>query len=112
MEERADGKGGELSSLLGPEPRVPVGQWTPGAHMKGRNAMHILLYHPPHKEEQLKDFTQGSNVIQMAFRKITIALYGRREKFLFKKLFSATAEGKEIQKKVCGRKFLYLRARF
>ena len=59
MEKRGDGKGGELSSLLGPEPRVPVGQWTPGAHMKGRNAMHILLYHPHTQRRAIEGFYTG-----------------------------------------------------
>lgn len=36
----------EVSSLLGPDPRVPVGQWTAQAHMKDIDAhAHINLSH-------------------------------------------------------------------
>lgn len=80
----------EVSSLLGPDPRVPMGQWTAQTHMKDMNATHTLLYHAAHQEERLKEFIQGSNWIQMAFRKMTRALHGRRIIFLFK-IFSATA---------------------
>lgn len=79
----------EVSSLLEPDPRVPLEQWIAQAHMKDMNALHILLSHTAHQEKQLKEFTQGSNWIQMAFRKMTRALHGRREIFLFK-IFSAT----------------------
>lgn len=80
----------EVPSLLGPDPRVPVGQWTAQARMKDMNAMYILPHHTAHQEEQWKEFTPGSNWIQMAFRKMTRALHGTREIFLFKKIFSAT----------------------
>jgi hypothetical protein len=44
---------------------------------------------------QLKDFTEG-NLIQIAFRKITMALCGSREIYLLKKVSSPIAEGKLI----------------
>lgn len=47
----------EVSSLLGPDPRVPLEQWTAQAHIKDMNAMHILLSHTAHQEEQLKVYT-------------------------------------------------------
>ena len=63
--------------MLWSEARVPMGAVDPGTHHKRSWVPRkYCCYYPIHKEEQLKDFMQRSNMIQMAFKKIPRALVG------------------------------------
>lgn len=67
---------GEVSSLLGPEPMLPMRQWHSGATMKGYKCHANTLMLPYTQGRAIEGFYGESNMIQMAFRRITMVLVG------------------------------------